>query len=178
MRLLGTLCALFVCTSCSNRAIEPAPKATTEWSRSNFGSLFGSDRLVLQRKKLRTERKVAGPLTVNKFLWQAALETLSFMTVKSAQPQNGRIVTEWYTDPNYPSKRVRVAVIIRGPELRADALKVYVERLVLNGRKQWVDAPLTDRDITNLEVLMVDKARKIKRQFQEQHHLQRQKIHE
>lgn len=103
---------------------------------------------------------------MDKFLWQAVLQTLHFMPVKTAQPDKGLIATDWYYDPQQPKRRVRVAATISGPELRADALKVYVDRQALNGKKQWVQAPLSEKDRVQLEILILERARILKRQFE------------
>ena len=106
-----------------------------------------------------------GSIAVNKFLWQAAIDTLTFMTIKTADPQKGRIVTDWYIDKQHPTKRVRVGVLIIGVELRADAIKVFIDRQALNGRKQWIQSPISEVDRAKLEVLILERARKLKRIF-------------
>ena len=63
------------------------------------------------------ERNVA----VNRFLWQASLDVLSFLPLESADPFSGLIVTDW---GNVGGGAYRVTVFISDPALDARALKV------------------------------------------------------
>jgi hypothetical protein len=59
--------------------------------------IFGVD-------KEREERQAAAAgggagLSVNAYLWRAALDTLSFMPLASADPFGGTIITDWYSPP-------------------------------------------------------------------------------
>ncbi|MEC8247213.1 MAG: DUF3576 domain-containing protein, partial [Pseudomonadota bacterium] len=53
----------------------------------NLGGLTGGDKAV------------ENGLAVNADLWRAALDTLSFMPLASADPNGGVIITDWYNDP-------------------------------------------------------------------------------
>src|SRR4051812_22774820 len=65
---------------------------------------------------------------VNAYLWRAALDTLSFMTIAQTDSNGGVLVTEWYVNPAVPGERMKVSVAILDPELRADALRVSAAR--------------------------------------------------
>ena len=41
----------------------------------------------------------------NNRLWRAALETVSFMPLVSANASSGVIITDWYSAPNAPDQR-------------------------------------------------------------------------
>ena len=45
---------------------------------------------------------------VNAYLWRAALDTLSFAPLISADPNGGVIVTDWYSRPTNPGERVKL----------------------------------------------------------------------
>lgn len=77
-------------------------------------------------------------------LWRAALETVSFMPLVSADSTGGVIITDWYSAPNAPDKRQKVNVYILGRELRADSLRVSVFRQQRGDAGTWVDAPAAD----------------------------------
>ena len=164
MRLLGFLCAMIFSAACTNRALEPAPRSTGDLQKSNFGHVFGPKRLSFQRKH-SSQTQVSGQLSVNKFLWQAVLDTLNFMPILVADPQKGKIVTDWYLDPQHPTKRVRVSAQLVGKELRTEALRVSVDRQSLNGKKQWIQSPLAEADRSKLETLILERARLLKVKF-------------
>ena len=74
---------------------------------------------------------------VNAYLWRAALDTLSFMPLLSAEPNSGTIISDWKVNPSNSNERTKVDVFIVGNELRADSLNVTVHREVMqNGN--WI----------------------------------------
>ena len=77
------------------------------------------------------------PQRVNKYLWQAALDKLSFMGIVSQNPQSGRIVTDWKTLSAVPNERFKAIVEIDGPDLRADALSIKMYKEIKN-KNGWV----------------------------------------
>ena len=99
---------------------------------------------------------------VNSYLWRASLETLSFMPLLQTDSNGGVIVTDWYTNPNNPSERVKVTVSILDQDLRADALRVAASRQVAQGGG-WVDAPVQAATVQKLEDIILTKARDLRR---------------
>lgn len=75
-------------------------------------------------------------LGVNAHLWQATLDTLSFLPLMSADPHGGVINSQWYSPATTPSERIRVTVYIMDRALREDGLKVVVFRQVRIG-SEW-----------------------------------------
>ena len=99
---------------------------------------------------------------VNAYLWQAALDTLSFAPLTQTDSNGGVIVTDWYANPSSPDDRVKVTVSILDRDLRADALRVAAARQVLqNG--QWVNAPVTAATVQRLEEIILTRARDLRR---------------
>ena len=99
---------------------------------------------------------------VNAYLWQAALDTLSFAPLAQADSNGGVIVTDWYANPNTPTERVKVTVTILDADLRADALRVAASRQTLqNG--QWLEAPVTAATVQRLEEIILTRARDLRR---------------
>ena len=99
---------------------------------------------------------------VNAYLWQAALDTLSFAPLAQADSNGGVIVTDWYANPNSPSERVKLTVSILDADLRADALRVAASRQTLqNG--QWLEAPVTAATVQRLEEIILTRARDLRR---------------
>jgi hypothetical protein len=153
-------CGALALTSCTTINDTSVPAATDQ-RRNNFGSLFNAKSLLFKKDGKRTETLVIQKDSkINKFLWQAALDTLSFMPIRFASPAKGILSTDWFTNPNVPNTRVRVSVQIFGKDLRADAVKVSVkkQKLILNA---WTDRPFSKEDRTALEIMIVDRARKL-----------------
>jgi hypothetical protein len=118
----------------------------------------GNDRV--RRADLAASRTTT--IGVNAYLWQAALETLSFSPLSQSDSAGGVIVTEWYSNPQNPQERVKVTATILDADLRADALRVTAAREVLqNG--QWLAAPVTAATTQRLEEIILTRARDLRR---------------
>jgi hypothetical protein len=99
---------------------------------------------------------------VNGYLWQAALDTVSFAPLLQADANSGVIITDWYASPSAPGERVKLTVAILSQDLRADALRVAASRQVLqNG--SWIEAPVTAATVQKLEDIILTRARDIRR---------------
>jgi hypothetical protein len=99
---------------------------------------------------------------VNTYLWRAAIDTLSFAPLITADSNGGVIVTDWYASPQTPGERVKLTVSILDQELRADALRVAASRQTNQGG-QWVDAPVSAATVQKLEDIILTRARDIRR---------------
>ena len=100
---------------------------------------------------------------VNSYLWRASLEALSFVPLVQTDSNGGVIVTDWYANPNNPTERMKVTVVILDQDLRADALRVAASRQVMtNG--VWVDAPVSAATTQKLEDVILTRARDLRRQ--------------
>ena len=115
----------------------------------------------------RVSRTALAPSTmttigVNAYLWRAAVDTLSFAPLISADPSGGVIVTDWYSRPSNPGERVKLTVSILDRDLRADALRVAASRQVNQGG-QWVEAPVTAATVQKLEDIILTRARDLRR---------------
>ena len=99
---------------------------------------------------------------VNAYLWQAALDTLSFAPMAQVDSNGGVLVTDWYTNPNSPTERVKVTASILDQDLRADALRVAASRQV-NRNGTWVDAPVAAATVQKLEEIILTRARDLRR---------------
>lgn len=115
----------------------------------------------------RVSRTALAPATmttigVNAYLWRAAVDTLSFAPLLSADSSGGVIVTDWYSRPNNPGERVKLTVSILDQDLRADALRVAASRQV-NQNGQWVEAPVTAATVQKLEDIILTRARDLRR---------------
>ena len=101
-------------------------------------------------------------LSINAYLWRAAVDTVSFAPLIQANAQNGVIITDWYSNPRAPGERVKLTVAILDPDLRADAVRVSAARQVQqNGA--WVDAPVSAATVQKLEDIILTRARDLRR---------------
>ncbi len=102
-------------------------------------------------------------LGVNAYLWRAALDTLSFMPLASADPFGGVIITDWYQPQGAPGERFKATAYILGRQLRADGIRVSVFRQVQQGT-QWADAPVSASTTTEIENKVLARARELRSQ--------------
>jgi hypothetical protein len=99
---------------------------------------------------------------VNSYLWRAAVDTLSFAPLITADSNGGVIVTDWYSTPRNPNERVKLTVAILDRELRADALRVAASRQINQGGT-WVAAPVSAATVQKLEDIILTRARDLRR---------------
>lgn len=100
-------------------------------------------------------------VAVNTYLWRAALDTVSFMPLASADPFGGTIITDWYEAPQTPKERTKLNVFILGSELKADSLSVKVFRQI-KGKGGWTDAPVAKDTAIKMEDAILTRAREMK----------------
>jgi hypothetical protein len=103
-----------------------------------------------------------GRLPVNKYLWQGALDTLSFLPLASSDPFTGVIATDWGSTPEAPGERLKVTAYILMPGLTAAALKVAVYREVRSEAGLWAPAPVSADTGRQLEDAILARARQIR----------------
>ena len=104
-------------------------------------------------------------LGVNSYLWHAALDTLSFMPLASADPFGGVIITDWYAPPGTSGERFKATIYILSRDLRSDGIRVNFYRQVLqNG--QWLDAPMDATTVGEVENKVLARARRMREQLQ------------
>ena len=101
-------------------------------------------------------------VSVNAFLWRAALDTISFMPLANADPFGGIIITDWYRPPETGTERLKVNVYILDSELRADGLRVSVFRQRRDARWVWLDAKVSADTGINLENAILKRARQMR----------------
>ena len=121
------------------------------------GSLF--ETITLNLGGLTGGGKAAeSELAVNADLWRAALETISFMPLASADPIAGVVITEWYNDPKIADERFKINIIVSGVELRADAVRVTLMREKKRGAR-WSTVDGNKLVARQLENIILTRAR-------------------
>jgi Domain of unknown function (DUF3576) len=122
-------------------------------------TIWGKGQSIFSRSK--DSEDGASGIGVNSHLWRAALDTLSFMPLASADPFGGTILTDWYTDPNTPDERLKVNAFILGRQLRSDGIRVRVFKQVAH-KGGWVDAEVAPDTARKLEDAILTRARQLR----------------
>lgn len=137
------------------------------WSREDptqRDTIFGKGGLELFGGKKKDDAAGGGTgIGVNLYLWRAALDTVGFMPLSSADPFGGVIITDWYQPQSSPGERFKVNLYILSRELRADALKASVFRQVRDpATGGWLDAQVDTSTNTEFENAVLTRARQIR----------------
>jgi hypothetical protein len=122
--------------------------------------MFGKGLNLFSSSKAEAAPEVA----VNAFLWRAALDTIAFMPLSSADPFGGIIITDWYSLPESPQERFKLNVYILGKALRADGLKVSVFRQTQDSSGKWTDAAVGAEVSPEFEDAVLARARQLRLQ--------------
>lgn len=120
----------------------------------------GIDLFNNQRKQ--RDQQGGGGIGVNSFLWQATLDTLSFMPLSSADPFGGVIITEWYSAPETPSEQFKINAFIMSRSLRANGIRVTPFKRVKTSDGDWRDVAVDPKTKTKLENAILAKARQLR----------------
>jgi hypothetical protein len=107
----------------------------------------------------KPEQKTFG--AVNPFLWQASLETISFVPINSADAFGGTILTDWYMPKDQADTRLKLNVFILSPELIASGVQVKLFKQQ-NIKGAWVDVPADIVAQTALENAILRRARALR----------------
>ena len=167
-RLVATVCVLALIAACAQTPEQKAAQAEINAQQAVVQSqnqVLGNEYRVtgatsptqssifdLFRGNTQPQRQMA----VNRYLWTAALDTLSFLPMEGADPFSGVIVTGWGrvgTDPT----PFRVTVYISEAALDARALRVAAFRQQ-GGRA----VPVSSVDNRRLEDAILTRARQLK----------------
>jgi hypothetical protein len=99
---------------------------------------------------------------VNRHLWQASLDTLSFMPIASTDPFTGVIATDWAAPPQAPGERFKVTAYVTDTALRADALRVAVFKESLDDSGAWRPAMAAPETARQIEDAILVRARQLR----------------
>ena len=146
----------------------PKPGRQQSWDPDYSDSVFGEGGLSVGNLSGGSIGGIFGGgdekarLPVNKYLWQGALDTLSFLPLASSDPFTGVIATEWGSTPEAPGERFKVTAYILNPGLTAAALKVAVYRELQSDAGMWTPAPVSAETARQLEDAILARARQIR----------------
>ncbi|MCP4393553.1 MAG: DUF3576 domain-containing protein [Alphaproteobacteria bacterium] len=161
-------------TGCASGSLENAEYNYPEKGRKGMSkpsyssdkkeSIFGEGGMDLfgNKRSKSDHNGSGGGIGVNSFLWQATLDTVSFLPIASADAFGGVIITDWYSPPETPKERFKVNAFIIGKSLRADGIKITTFRQVKNKKGQWVDATIDPQISTDMENTVLTRARQLR----------------
>jgi hypothetical protein len=147
-------------TSCGSVPIEPDyPKSQDQIMEERVGKLTGEGIVLFGGKN---SSKATEGINVNSYLWRAALDSVYFMPLISADPFGGTIVTDWYNQHPDSNERYKLNIIIVGAELRPDAIKVAAFKQIKNRGGAWQDTTISSELASDIEDRIILKAREFK----------------
>lgn len=161
-RLVATVCVLALIAACAKTPEQKAAQAQANADRAVIQSQnqvmgttaeqSGSSIFDLFRGNAQPQRQIA----VNRYLWAASLDTLSFLPMEGADPFSGVIVTDWGRVAGDPTP-FRVTVYISEAALDARSLRVAAFRQQ-GGRA----VPVSSADNRRLEDAILTRARQLR----------------
>ena len=102
-------------------------------------------------------------MSVNPFLWRAALETIDFMPLSSADQIGGTIITDWYSTSGNEKERCKLNIFITGTNLKTENLRV-VSFCQEFKNPTWVNKETAKENNIKIENAILNKAKKLKLQ--------------
>lgn len=152
-----------VLAACAPESVEveksyPSEEALNRTARN--GSIFGDSGPSIFGGKKKQEGTGIG---VNAYLWRAALDTVSFMPIVSADPFGGTILTDWRSPAGVKDERLKANVVILDRQLRADSVRVSLFRQVRDAKSGgWLDAEVPPQAARQMEDAILTRARELK----------------
>lgn len=136
------------------------PKSRLEREMDEMGSVLGGEGIIFRPAKERSRATKALEGNVNRFMYKAAIEVLSFAPLQTADSSGGVIITEWYTLDDDPKTQYKVTAFIKDDIISPEGLEVIAhERNKIGGK--WLDAHKKDNLSSALEDKILRKAREL-----------------
>ena len=148
-----------IIAGCANNTIVPNP-ITGESSKPGIFSRDSSKGVSLTDLFNPQDLK-GGGVTVNGYLWRAALDILSIAPLISTDALGGTIITDWYVNKKIKNQRLKITAYIKTSELRSEGIsvKVHIQNFKNNS---WSDT-FTNRDLAiQIENNILNKARNLR----------------
>ena len=103
-------------------------------------------------------------MSVNPFLWKAALDTIDFMPLSSADQLGGTIITDWYSTTSNEKERCKLNIFITGKRLNTENLRVTSFCQEFKD-PTWVNKKVDQESNIKIENAILNKAKKLKLQL-------------
>jgi hypothetical protein len=107
------------------------PKSLEERKQDKMGSILGDDGLQLSINKadntsLNSTKKTSRQAEEVNYIWLAALESVKFMPLNSADFNGGVIITDWISNDKRPTERFKISIYIKGKALSLNSFEVNI----------------------------------------------------
>ncbi len=155
MKKIGYLVLCGILQACTNVEVVPEEPLSSEAQKyAHMGRLFEKDTTLFGGSDRENVR-------VNPYLWQATLDTLSFMGIRVADLSSGLIETQLYTPPGMTKERFKAVVTILGGRVRVNRVHLKLLSEMQKPSGTWVPTPssrfleqqLTDKIFARARVL-------------------------
>ena len=162
-----TTVALIIAGCSSIDPNDPGVQGATRQERerlqkSGGETIWGDGGFLLFGNRNQGPAVVEG-VGVNSFLWRASLDAIQFMSLVSADPFGGVIITDWYSPSSSKNERFKVNIRILTRDLRADGISVSLFRQTrANANAAWVDAVASKKAVRALEDAILTRARELR----------------
>lgn len=157
-RLFAPLALAGLLAACAGAEVGPTPYEEQQQKPSIFGEgglqLFGGG-------KGAEDGAGAAGVSVNAYLWRAALDTIKFMPLASADPFGGVIITDWHSPAETRDERFKVNIVVLTRQLAADGVRARVFKQTL-GSGGWTDATVDQQTHADLENAILTRARELR----------------
>lgn len=144
-------------------ANDDYPMTKGEREMEEMDSFLGGNALIFTPGKIKNESTKASLSTnknINKYLWQAALEVLSFTPIISVNKVEGIIITDWYSPKDKANYSFKINLLIKDNIINPEALEVKVfERILKKGN--WIQTSSTSNLKNILENKILLRAREL-----------------
>jgi hypothetical protein len=157
---LSVICSLFFLQGSALAVNEDYPEVESISKMEDMGSMAGEEGLVFRPGRIRNESTKTQEIKVNRYLWQASLDTLSHTPLASVDSYGGVIITDWHSPNNKPNFRFKISVFIKDNVISPDAVEVKVfEQILKNGN--WISTTNSPNLAISLENKILRRAREL-----------------
>lgn len=131
---------------------------TNQYLNWDFLNPWAKDKTEIKVEDMKDISTGVNADRVNKYLWNAGVEKLSFMGFDKKDEKNGVMETAWKSPKSAANERFKIIVNIKGAEFRADALdlKIYKE---IKSKKGWQKAKVSHAFYVGVEQEIINRAK-------------------
>lgn len=158
--LSKTVISLVITFMATNCLADDYPKSKLEKEMDEMGSVLNNGGIVFKPSKERSRDTSKTVGNVNKYLFKASIDALSFAPLVSADSIGGVVITDWYSVNKEQNTQVKITAFIRDDVISTEGLEVVAfERKKTNG--QWSEAAEKKSLARSLEEKILRKARNL-----------------
>ena len=154
MKIYNKILTIFfvsIITTCSGNSISHNYPDNQDYARQNrAGKFFGKKDVTVL-----TETQKPLPPLENSAIWQAAVKTISAISIITiADPNSGIIVSDWHEKDNY---RFKINVLVKDKNIIAENLRISVFYQKKSTNNQWLSD--FDKNLNQDDQITSDKIR-------------------